>query len=228
MPDERAPTSCTLPVSSDLNFLASEVRVSPGHLPSFPPLGRTALLGFAALSVIGACDDDLTAPGAVDLTPVVLNDSVIGRQEALRFLFNTRIDPRTASDPENVVVTNLCTGLRMIGAIRVGTDSAAGRDTVIFSPAQPIPFVTPITARVQNILSPTGQAMGSPFILRVRTEDPPVSDVTWEELDSPTLDNSSAFSSSIATEDFIRRSLGLFFARSARLGNGSFSSRART
>jgi photosystem II stability/assembly factor-like uncharacterized protein len=141
--------------------------------------------------VIAACDDDPAAPEAVNLTPVVLNDTVIGRQEALRFLFNTRIDQRTALDPENVVVTNLCTGLRITGALRVGTDSAGGRDTLIFSPSQAIPFVTPVIARVQNILTVGGQGMAGPFILRARTETPPVSDVSWEERDSPTQDNSS-------------------------------------
>lgn len=172
-------------------FHASEVRVLSEHRSRCARSVRSFWLGLAALGGVVACDDDPTAPGLVDLTPVVINDSVIGRQEALRFVFNTRIDPRTALDPENVVVTNLCTGLRITGALRVGTDSAGGRDTLIFSPSQTIPFVTPIIARVQNILSLAGQGMQSPFILRVRTENPPVADVSWEEQDSPTQDNSS-------------------------------------
>ena len=171
-------------------FHASEVRVLSGFLSRRAWSARTFWLGLVALGVV-ACDDDPAAPGRVDLTPVVLNDSVIERQEALRFLFNTRIDPRTALDPENVVVTNLCTGLRITGALRVGTDSAGGRDTLIFSPSQTIPFVTPVIARVQNILTLSGQGMGEPFILRVRTEDPPVADISWTERDSPTQDNGS-------------------------------------
>jgi photosystem II stability/assembly factor-like uncharacterized protein len=152
---------------------------------------RAFCLGLGAIGVLAACDDDPTAPQRVVLEPVVLNDTIIGRQEALRFLFDTRIDPRTALDPENVVVTNLCTGLRITGALRVGTDSAGGQDTLIFSPSQTIPFVTPIIARVQNILTLEGQGMANPFLLRARTENPPVADVSWEERDSPTQDNSS-------------------------------------
>ena len=174
-----------------LNFHASEVRVLSGHLGRHVASVRALFLGLGAIGAIAACDDDPAAPARIVLEPVVLNDSIIERQEALRFLFPARIDPRTALDPENVVVTNLCTGLRITGALRVGTDSAGGRDTLIFSPSQTIPFVTPIIARVQNILTSSGQSMAGPFIVRARTEDPPVADVSWEERDSPTQDNGS-------------------------------------
>lgn len=155
-------------------------------------LSRTAV-AIVGLSVglLASCDDDPTRPAVVPLSPDILNDSIIGRQEAIRILFNSRIDPRTGLDPENFVVTNLCTGLRVSGAVRIGTDSAGNRDTLIFSPSETIPFLTPLAIRVQNILTPAGQSLTTPFTLSVRTETPAVSDISWEVADSPTQDPGS-------------------------------------
>jgi photosystem II stability/assembly factor-like uncharacterized protein len=89
------------------------------------------------------------------------------------------------------VVTNLCTGLRVSGALRIGTDSAGNRDTLIFSPSETIPFLTPLAIRVQNILTPSGQSLTTPFTVNVRTETPAVSDISWEAGKSPTQDPSS-------------------------------------
>jgi hypothetical protein len=157
------------------------------------PLHRRGrfLMCIAVAGVIGACDDDPTGTAPVVLSPSVLNDSIIGRQEAIRVLFNSRLDSRSALDPENFVVTDLCTGLRVTGALRLGVDSAGGRDTLIFSPSQTLQFLTPLAVRVQNILNQTGQQLATPFTLRLRTLTPPVSDVSWEELNSPTQDNGS-------------------------------------
>lgn len=148
-------------------------------------------LSIAAGGAIIACDDDPTRPTPPTLTPLVLNDSVIGRQEALRVLFSSLLDPRSALDPENFVVVNLCTGLRVTGALRLGTDSAGGRDTLIFSPSQALQFLTPLSVRVQNMLTAEGQQLPVPFLFGVRTLTPPVSDVSWSELNSPTQDNGS-------------------------------------
>jgi photosystem II stability/assembly factor-like uncharacterized protein len=144
-----------------------------------------------AVGLMAGCDDDPTGPAPSTLTPSILNDSIIGRQEALRVVFNSRIDPRTGLDPENFVVTNLCTGLRVPGALRIGTDAAGNRDTLIFSPSSTLPFLTPLSIRVQNILTPNGRALQSPFTLNVRTETPPVADISWEVTDSPTQDPGS-------------------------------------
>ena len=143
------------------------------------------------VALLAACDDDPSGPDRTVITASILNDSIIGRQEALRIVFNSRIDPRTGLDPENFVVTNLCSGLRVPGAVRIGTDSAGNRDTLIFSPSQTIPFLTPLSIRVQNILTVGGRALNAPFTINVRTETPPVSDISWEATDSPTQDPGS-------------------------------------
>jgi photosystem II stability/assembly factor-like uncharacterized protein len=75
--------------------------------------------------------------------------------------------------------------------VRIGVDSVGNRDTLIFSPSQAIPFLTPLAIRVQNILTPGGQALALPFTTNVRTETPPVSDISWEVTDSPTQDPGS-------------------------------------
>lgn len=149
----------------------------------------------AVLAFVGAvaCDDDPNSPSVSDLTPDILVADTIGGQEALRVVFPRAVDPKTALDPANFIVTNLCSGLRVPGALRlVG-------DTLVFSPSTRLPFLTPLAIRIQNILDLAGFGLTVPLTFRTITEAPPVRDASWEFLNSPTGDQ--LFSTSFLTRD---------------------------
>ncbi|MFN2400330.1 MAG: hypothetical protein ABR543_17085 [Gemmatimonadaceae bacterium] len=164
-----------------------------------PPLSRgrggglRALCAIAVASLTFACDDDPSGVSQVVPTITIVTTDTIGQQEALRVVFNTPVNPQTALDPANFVVINECNGLRVPGSLRlIG-------DTLIFSPSQAIPFLTPLSVRIQNILSVDGIALSAPVTFRVITERPPVGDVSWAFLNSPTNDNITGIS--FATRD---------------------------
>lgn len=147
---------------------------------------RFALAGVALGVSLAACDKDPSgaAPQALRVTvlPPALGDTIIGRQEPIRILFSSNVDARSALDPENFVVIDRCSGLRVAGALRL-----AG-DTLIFSPSSSLPFLTPLDIRIQNILDTQGRGMADPVIFSFTTVAPPVSDVSWTALNSPTND----------------------------------------
>jgi photosystem II stability/assembly factor-like uncharacterized protein len=148
-------------------------------------LSRRRLLPFAlALSAsIVACDDDPTGSREIfpDFDLVGVPDT-LGTQQAIRVVFSDSISAATALDAANFVVTNMCTGLRIPGALRLGGD------TLIFTPSQALPFLTPIGVRIQNLLTPSGAPQPTPIVFQRITEAPPIRDQTWEFLDSPTND----------------------------------------
>ncbi len=152
----------------------------------------SALLVFTALV---ACDDDPT--GSVDNPPVgtPTGAATISRQGDIRVVFPGGINPASALDQANFVVINSCNGLRVPGALRL-----AG-DTVIFTPSTTLPFLTPLSIRVQNIQSLSGVGMGQPLTFVRTTEAPPVTDVSWSQLASPTGDP-------ISGVDFVSRTVG--------------------
>jgi len=137
-----------------------------------------------ATFTLGGCDKDPTAPEVINLAPrlAIAADTVIARQGSIRVVFSGPVNQATALDPGNFVVVNTCNGLPVAGSLRfVG-------DTLIFSPSQALPFLTGLRVRIQGVLDQNNQAMTQPVILSVRTENPPVSDVSWEQLASPTND----------------------------------------
>lgn len=136
----------------------------------------------AAVLMVG-CDDDPNAPVIEQLAPRLVSPAVIPRQGSIRVVFNQPIDLASALDPSNFTVTNTCTGLNVPGSLRL-----AG-DTLIFSPSQALPFLTGLSVRVQGILDANRQAMPQPIIFQLRTENPPVSDISWQQLASPTNDD---------------------------------------
>lgn len=145
---------------------------------------RGVLCALAAAIVVVACDDDPSEPELGILDPQFVSpDSVIGRQEAIRIAFGDSLDARTALDPQNFVVTDRCTGLRVPGSLRL-----RGGDTLEFTPSRALQFLTPLDIRIQNILDTRGRALEQPFTFSVITEAPPVSDVSWRVLNSPTND----------------------------------------
>ena len=138
-------------------------------------------LGLALLAT--ACDDDPMS--SLEDFPDFSLDAVpdtIGTQDAIRVVFSDSISAATALDPANFVVTNMCTGLRIPGALRL-----AG-DTLIFAPSSALPFLTPIGVRIQNLLTPQGVPQRVPIAFTRVTAPPPIRDQTWEFMDSPTND----------------------------------------
>lgn len=149
----------------------------------FTKARRRLACALAALALVAACDDDPTQASIPDLSgDFTVTPDTIGVQEAIRVVFNRPIDEATALDPANFVVTNLCDTLRIPGAVRlVG-------DTLIFSPSEAQPFLTLISVRIQNILDEQGNGLREPIVFQLITQRPPVSDVSWSFLNSPTND----------------------------------------
>lgn len=161
------------------------------------------LYGIAILAAvsIAACDDDPSGPVSASLVGTIITPDTIGIEDPIRLVFNRRLDPQTALDPANFVVLNQCTGLRLPGALRL---SVTG-DTLTFSPSEPLPFLSVIGVRAQNFLDTAGIGIGEPIAFTILTEPPPVSDVSWEFLNSPTDDLINGVS-------FVNRSLGFIVA----------------
>ncbi len=173
----------------------------------FAASGGRAVCAVLMAMLIAACDDDPTRPDIEDLVgDLTLIQDTLGVQEAIRIVFNRPIDPATAVDPANFVVTNLCDTLRVPGSLRVGRDPIGGRDTIIFSPAQAVPFLTLLSVRVQNILDENGRALERPITFQRVTQLPPVADLTWAFLNSPTNESVTGIS---FVDDNVGFSLGL-------------------
>jgi len=137
-----------------------------------------------ATFTLAGCDKDPTALERVTLTPqlAIAADSVISRQGSIRVLFNAPVNQATALDPGNFTVINTCTGLPVAGSLRFSGD------TLVFTPSQALPFLTGLSVRIQGVLDQNDNPMAEPVIFQLRTENPPVSDVSWEQLTSPTND----------------------------------------
>jgi photosystem II stability/assembly factor-like uncharacterized protein len=148
-------------------------------------LPRLALLTSALAGFLfAACDDDPGAPS--DDFPGFSLEAVpdtLGVQQAIKVVFDDSLLAATALDPANFVVTNLCTGLRIPGAVRLSGD------TLIFAPSQALPFLTLLGVRIQNLLTPSGRPQPAPITFQRITAPPPIRDQTWRFLDSPTNDN---------------------------------------
>lgn len=142
--------------------------------------GKLSWLLASIVVVLCGCDDDPTAVDNLPPVATVATDPIIPRQGSIRVVFNGPVDPTTALDPQNFIVVNQCTGLRVPGSLELRDN------TLIFTPSQALPFLTALSVRIQNILSPAGAVMEQPLTFTLRTEDPPVTDVSWERLNSPT------------------------------------------
>jgi photosystem II stability/assembly factor-like uncharacterized protein len=159
-------------------------------------LRTVATVGVVALTLAG-CDSNPTRPPITPLNPKLANaaDSIISTQGSIRIVFAGPVNQATALDPGDFVVTNNCTGLPVPGSLRfVG-------DTLVFTPSETLPFLTALTVRIQGVLDTNNNAMPLPVIIHLRTENPPVSDVSWAQLSSPTNDF-------IAGVSFVDRDVG--------------------
>jgi photosystem II stability/assembly factor-like uncharacterized protein len=145
------------------------------------PFLRCSVVAAATVAVVltGACDKDPATAPPFSLTATLASDSVIPRQGSIRVAFNSDLDPNTALNPSNFVVTNTCNGLPVAGSLRLSGD------TIIFTPSQALPFLTALSVRVQGVLDLQQRPLPQPIILRLRTENPPVTDISWQQLTSP-------------------------------------------
>ncbi|MDQ6831495.1 MAG: hypothetical protein M3081_21755 [Gemmatimonadota bacterium] len=135
------------------------------------------------LAMIAACDSDPAKVQILRPELTVINGDTLGRGDAIRLLVkNGPLSPQTALDPANFVLTNQCNGLAIPGSL------ALAGDTLIFTPSQPLPFLIRVQARVQNLINTQGLEIGVPFVFSRITVAPPVSDVSWQFLTSPTQD----------------------------------------
>ena len=145
---------------------------------------RSSIVGVALLAAI-ACDKDPSEPDVSFPTArlaTAADTLALGRQAGIRFIFPGGLQAQSALDPANFVVTNLCSGLRVPGAIRlVG-------DTLVFTPSQALPYLSRIGVRIQNLEALNGAQQPTPVTQEFLTEAPPVSDQSWQLLDSPSND----------------------------------------
>jgi hypothetical protein len=160
------------------------------------------------LAAAAGCDDDPSGPGLGILNPAVIGPAIIGQQGSIPVFFGAGLDSRSALDPANFVVTNTCTGLRVPGALRIGSGPTG--DTVIFTPASALPFLTQLNVRIQNVQGVNGQPLSGPYTFFRTTEAPPVTDVSWEALNSPTRDP-------VAGIDFVSRQVGFIQTSAAEV-----------
>jgi hypothetical protein len=156
---------------------------------------RRIASGLLVCAALVACDDDPTGNDAVSPVATAVGDPIISRQGDIRVRIAGGIDPTTALDPANFVVINACDGLRVPGALRIEGDE------VIFTPSATLPYLTPLSIRVQNIQNLSGVGLAQPFTFVRTTEAPPVTDVSWGTIASPTGDP-------ISGVDFISRTVG--------------------
>jgi hypothetical protein len=156
---------------------------------------RRVASGVLLCAALAACDDDPSSPKEDPPVAQAVGDAIMTRQGDIRVVIPGGIDPASALDPANFVVINACTGLRVPGALRLGGD------TVVFTPSATLPYLTPLSIRVQNIQNLRGVGMDQPFTFVRTTEAPPVTDVSWSTMSSPTGDP-------ISGVDFVSRTVG--------------------
>ncbi len=162
------------------------------------------LIAVAVLFV--ACDDDPSRPDLPELQADLsaVPDS-LEPQGAIRVSFNRPLVGASAQDPANFVVTDTCTGLRVPGSLRLEDES-----TIVFSPSRALPFLSVLAVRVQNILDQDGGQLAQPVTFARTVLGPPVGDVSWDLLSSPTSEELTGIS-------FVDDDIGYLLARNGTL-----------
>jgi hypothetical protein len=144
-------------------------------------LKRTlALSALLALGGLAACDKDPSAPViSFSLTACPAGDLAVN--SPINLDFTSAILPSTVSSG-NVVITDATTGIEIPGSIAL----ASSGSRVVFTPSSTLPFGTVLGIRVQNLLTATGSTALPVTVCNVRTAAPPIAEVVWDHLDSPT------------------------------------------
>lgn len=142
---------------------------------------RSFALGLLlAGTFLAACDKDPSAPEvAFALAACPAGDLPVN--SPINLDFTSSILPSTIS-AGNIVVTDATTGIEIPGSLSLASNGSR----VVFTPSSPLPFGTILGIRIQNLLSSTGNVPLSVSVCNVRTAAPPIAEVVWDRLDSPT------------------------------------------
>ena len=144
-------------------------------------LKRSITLGAAlAASALAACDKDPAAPRGV-LSLVACPVGNLATNASIPLNFSVPVRASTVS-PANIIVTNATTGIEIPGALSL----SANGTQVVFAPSSQLPFGTVLGIRVQNLVSADGSAPLGVVVCNVLTQAPPIAEVVWTRLDSPT------------------------------------------
>lgn len=166
------------------------------------PAGIRLALVVVLAGTLAACERDPISPDTGPLSISLISEPIIDRQGSISIQFSQPVDPASALDPANFVVINQCTGLRVPGALRLEGN------TLIFSPAQQLPFLTAVGVRIQNILTVSGRQLSQPVTFQLQTVAPEVSDVSWQRLNSPTNVSISGIDFRTRSNGFITNTAG--------------------
>jgi Big-like domain-containing protein len=128
-------------------------------------------------AVASACDKDPTQPSGV-LALVQCPSGVQLVNAPVTLSFSLPLSPSSVTGA-NIVVTDAATGFEIPGSVRL---DAADARTVIFQPAQPLPFDTLVRVRVQNLLSADAATSSNVTVCELRTELPPIRELYWQAL----------------------------------------------
>lgn len=143
---------------------------------------KRLIAGSALLAAAGvaACDKDPSSPEiAFALVACPAGDLAVN--SPINLDFSSKILPSTVSSG-NVVVTDATTGVEVPGSLSL----AANGSRVVFTPSSTLPFGTVLGIRIQNLLSSTGTVPLRVSVCNVRTAAPPIAEVVWDRLESPT------------------------------------------
>lgn len=139
-----------------------------------------AVSALCAAAVISACDKDPNAP-EVSFALAGCPTGDLAVNSPINLDFTSTILPSTVSSG-NVVVTDATTGIEVPGSLSL---SASG-SRILFTPSSTLPFGTVLGIRIQNLLSSSGTVPLPVTVCNVRTAAPPISEVVWDLLESPT------------------------------------------
>lgn len=155
-------------------------------------VSRFPVAALALVSLLGACDDDPSRP-SVDFR--VTGCPTIGSVEApIAIAFSGPLSPSSASGG-NVIVSYAETGVEVPGSISVDPVSS----TIVFSPAQPLPYDTDVRVRVQNVLDVDNRNVAPLFVCDITTPLPPITQLFWRQLPPPSGD--ALVSGSLPSDD---------------------------
>ena len=144
-------------------------------------LKRSFTLGAMLFAAgVAGCDKDPSSP-EVSFALSACPAGNLAVNSPINLEFTSRILASTVSSG-NVVVTDATTGVEIPGALSLGSSGSR----VIFTPSSTLPFGTVLGIRVQNLLSSTGTVPLAVTVCNVRTAPPPIAEVVWDRLPSPT------------------------------------------
>lgn len=137
-------------------------------------------IGSAAALALVACDKDPSEP-RIDFGLAGCPTGDLAPNSPIPLNFTSPVSPSSVSGA-NVVVTDATTGIEVPGSLSL----AQGGTQVLFTPSSALPFGTILAIRLQNLISSTGTVPLGVVVCNVKTQAPPIAEVVWDQLESPT------------------------------------------